>query len=85
MQKMIRLNETASNQLDDLSKETGQSKQELLAVAVDMLIRKYFLEKANKELAELKKNPKEWQEYLDEHEAWDSTLLDGLEDFKYED
>ena len=77
--KMIRITEQASLQLDKLAKETDESKQDLLAKAVQMLAKKYFLLKANREMAELKKDPKAWKEYMQEHESWNNTLLDGLE------
>lgn len=77
--KMIRIAEDTSQRLDKLAEETQESKQDLLSKAVQMLTRKYFLEKANHELEELKKDPKAWKEYMEEHEAWDETLLDGLE------
>ncbi|KKQ12085.1 MAG: hypothetical protein WCS92_01975 [Candidatus Babeliales bacterium] len=77
--KMIRITEETSHRLDELVEETHESKQALLDKAVQMLTRKYFLVKANNELAELKKDPKAWKEYMEEHEAWDETLLDGLE------
>lgn len=69
--KMIRISEKISQQLDELAEETHESKQDLLAKAVQMLSRKHFLEKANYELAELKKDPKAWKEYMEEHESWD--------------
>jgi predicted transcriptional regulator len=77
--KMIRITEETSQKLDELAEETNESKQDLVGKAVQMLTRKYFLVKTNQELADLKKDPKAWKEYLDEHEAWDQTLLDGLE------
>lgn len=77
--KMIRIAEGTSQRLDELAEETHESKQDLLDKAVQMLARKYFLVKTNNELAELKKDPKAWKEYMQEHEAWDETLLDGLE------
>lgn len=85
MQKMIRISEEASNCLSELAEQTGTSKQDLLSQAITMLSRKYFLEKANRELEEIAKDPQAWREYLEEHEAWDSTLLDGLEESSHGD
>jgi predicted DNA-binding protein len=77
--KMIRITEEISQRLDDLSEETQESKQDLLAQAVHLLTRQYFLEKTNNELLELRKDKKAWKEYLKEQESWDATLLDGLD------
>ena len=83
--KMIRLNEESDQQLDEIAKETGETKQDLMKAAVALLARKYFFEKANKAFAELRKDKKAWQEELEERKLWDATLLDGLKDDSYDD
>jgi predicted transcriptional regulator len=35
-------------------------------------------------MARLQANPDAWHEYLEEAEAWDATLLDGLDELPYE-
>lgn len=80
MSKMIRISNNTNNCLDKLSAETGYSKKSLLEKAVDILLRKYFLEKTNKEYEALKKNPVAWNIELEERKLWDNILLDGLED-----
>ena len=84
MYKMVRVSEEMSKWLDEMVKDTGKSKQDLVAEAIDMLYRKYFIEKGNRAYAEMKKDSKKWQEELEERALWDCTLLDGLENDKYE-
>ena len=79
MPKMIRLSDTANDQLDKMSAETDEPKQQLLDKAVELLARRYFLEKTNRQYAALKKDPQAWKEELEERELWDATLLDGLQ------
>ena len=43
-----------------------------------------LFEKGNRAYAEMKKDSKKWQEELEERALWDCTLLDGLENDKYE-
>jgi len=38
-----------------------------------------FLEAANRSYAALRKDTKAWKAELEEREAWDATLSDGLE------
>ncbi len=84
MYKMIRMSEEVSRDLDEMSNDTGESKQDLMAEAIKMLQRKYFWEKGNRAYADLRKDPKKWKAELEERAAWESTLLDGLKDDKYE-
>ncbi len=78
MPKMIRLSDAASLQLDKLSQETHETKQQLLDRAVDLLARRFFLEKTNKQYAAIKQDAKAWQAELEEREEWDVALMDGL-------
>ncbi len=79
MTKMSRITTTTSTTLDDLQKSTGKTKQKLIEIAVEKLYNEYFVYKANKAYAKLKKNKKAWQEELKEREIWNQTLIDGLE------
>jgi len=42
--------------------------------------RKEFLQAAEECYARLRKDPKAWQEELEERAVWETTLLDGLEE-----
>ena len=84
MYKMIRMSDETSQYLDGLAKDTGESKQELMAEAVKYLHRKYMFEKANQAYEKLKADPEKWKKELEERALWDTTLLDGLEDDDYE-
>ncbi len=78
MTKMIRITRATAQNLDELSKLSGSSKQAILESAVEAFLRDQFLKKANEEYAHIKANPKLWALELQEREDWDVTLLDGL-------
>ena len=81
MSKLIRINDVASKNLEDLVKITGRSRQVLLQKALEDYLKREFILKANEEMASYKhSDPKGWKEMMDEFEEWDITLLDGLED-----
>ena len=79
MTKLTRISEKAAKNLDLVSKMTGKTKQLVLEEALDHFTREQFIKKANEEYAEFIKNPKALEEELEEQSAWDTTLLDGLE------
>lgn len=80
MSKMMRVSENTSNNLNYLTKITGETKQQLIDEAIELLLRKKFFKKAAQADEELAKDPKAWKTYLKEHQEWDSTNLDGLEE-----
>src|SRR3990172_8635395 len=49
MSKMMRINDATAEQLENLTKITGKSKQDLIAKAIDALARELFLKKTNEE------------------------------------
>lgn len=77
---MMRISDFAAEQLDELAKLTGESKQKLMDKALASLARYSFIQKGNEQYAALKKDKKAWKELLNEREEWDVVLLDGLED-----
>lgn len=87
MSKMIRMSEESSKYLDQLADEMAQSKQDLLALAIQELYKKHFFEKAEKSYERLQKNPAAWAAALAERQLWESTASDGLdkddEDYDY--
>ena len=77
---MMRISNQTDQLLDRLSEESSDSKQDLMEKAMKLLMRTYFLEKTNKEYAELKNNESAWADEESEREIWDITLYDGLDD-----
>lgn len=51
----------------------------ILDRAIEEYRRRQFLEGLRADFAALRRDPKAWQEELNERKEWDSTLGDGLE------
>jgi len=79
MSKTMRVTDNAYEKLEELSEETGFSKQDLIDRAIEELSRKLFFKKVNKAYSKLRSNPKEWEEELQEREEWES-INDQLDD-----
>ena len=75
----MRISDITVKQLDDLTKMTSKSKQDIIAKAIDVLARELFLKKINQEYEQLKKDPKAWDQDRAALEKWDVTLSDGLD------
>ena len=75
-----RISQRAHQTLRRLSKETGQSSEEILDRALEALERKQLLDGINEGYAALKADPEAWEEELEERELWDATLGDGHHD-----
>lgn len=80
MTKVIRISDSAYETLDQLGQAKGLSKQIIIEKALKKMARESLLDAANKAYAELRADPKKWQEELEERAEWESTLSDGLED-----
>lgn len=76
----VRINPKAYIMLQRLAKQSGEPMQSILAKAIELYRREAFLQKANQAFAELRKNPKAWQEELKERQDWDITLSDDIKD-----
>jgi hypothetical protein len=76
----VRVTDVSRDKLRSLARETGLKQQELLDRAVEALRRQVFLESANAAFAELKADEKAWKEELEERDAWDEAMSDGLEE-----
>lgn len=79
MSKIMRVTENAYNKLEELSEETGYSKQDLIDRAIEELSRKLFFKKVNKAYVKLRSNAKQWEEELKERSEWES-INDHLDD-----
>lgn len=80
MSKLMRIGDATLDQLESLSKLTGQSKQKILDQAVALYAYEQILKKANDQYAALKQDTQAWQEIEEERKAWEHTLTDGLKD-----
>jgi predicted DNA-binding protein len=76
----VRVSEHTHATLRNLAAETGEPMQELIAEAVEAFRRRRILELTNTAYAAMRSDPEIWQEELEEREAWDTILRDGLED-----
>ena len=75
----VRLSPRAHQMLQRLAKEADESMQAILDKAIESYRREEFLRAANRDYAELRRNPKGWKQELRERELWEQTLADGLE------
>jgi len=75
----IRLQDKTHKALKEISRVTGKSLQAALEGAVEQERRRIYLEGLSADYAELRKDPKAWNEFRKELKEWDATLKDGLE------
>lgn len=74
----IKISSTSYNTLQQIAARSGESIEALLDQAIEQYRRQKFLEAANKAYAPLRNNPEEWAIEMEERQAWDVTLDDGL-------
>lgn len=79
MSLTVRIRSTTHSALQGLSKATGKTMQDVLALAIDEFRRKWMLAATSDALRELKKDRKAWKEMMAEQKLWEGTLADGLE------
>ena len=75
----VRISSTSHNILKELAAHSGESMQVILDQAIEQYRRQVFLQEANQAYAALRNHSEAWQAELEEREAWDVTLSDGLE------
>ncbi len=75
----MRINTDTYLKLQQIAEETNESKQDIIARAIDKFARELFLKKANEAYSLLRQSPKEWKELIEEEKEWDVTLADGLD------
>jgi len=75
----VRIAEETHQILRALAEESGQPMSEVLAEAIEMLRRRRLLEQSNAAYAVLRADPTAWQAEQQERQAWETTLVDGLE------
>jgi len=76
---IVTISNTSYQALAELSASSGKPIQTVLEQAIEQYRRQQFLAAANQAYITLRDRPEDWQEELEEREAWDSTLEDGLE------
>jgi hypothetical protein len=76
----VRIKLDTSKTLRELAAETGRSMTDVLADAVDAYARQVLLDRTNVAYAALRSDEGSWAEELEEREAWETTLGDGLDD-----
>jgi hypothetical protein len=74
----VRIDTETRAALNELSRQTGQSMQSLLARAVEAYRREYFFDRLDAAYISLQADPVAWEEELAERHAWEATLADGL-------
>lgn len=78
--KMMRIREDTFASIKEVAEEEHESMQALLARAWELYRRQRILELSNAVYAAMREDPQAWQEELEEREALEGTLADGLED-----
>ena len=82
---LIRVNTDTRNLIAKLAKENQTSLGELVDLAVRKLEREQFWKQYNEDYERLKADPDAWNDYQEEIRAWDVTLMDGLEEYPYDE
>ena len=74
----VRISSISYNMLKELAAQSGESMQVILGKAIEQYRRQVFLQQASLAYAALRSNSEAWQAELEEREAWNVTLSDGL-------
>lgn len=81
----VKIPETAHAALAELARDRKQPMGAVMADLVSQEERRAFLEQINEDFARLKADPAAWQDYWDEHLSMEGTLMDGLEEYPWEE
>ncbi len=81
----VRITEETHQTLRELANTTHQSMAEVIAKAVELYEEHRFWDEVDEAYARIWADPQLTAEELAERAAWDVTLMDGLQDFPYED
>lgn len=76
----VRVREETHRALRQLAEQEGDTLQDVLSRAVEAYRRMRILAETNAGYAALRADPVAWQEELEEREAWEIALSDGLEE-----
>ena len=75
----VRIDSSTHRLLHQMAKQFDESMQTVLSKAVELYRQEHFLMKCNDAYLALKKNPKAWQDELDERKAWEAAGPDNTE------
>jgi phage tail tape-measure protein len=64
--------------LHEISQQEKISIQAVLEKAIEKYRRQYVLAQTNRAYTKLRKNPKAWEEEMNERTSWENTLSDDL-------
>jgi phage shock protein A len=76
----IEISSISHANLIKLAETVGEPVQDVLDQAIEDYRRQVFLRQLSQDFAKLRSDPELWQEELAERQAWDVTLMDGLDD-----
>jgi predicted transcriptional regulator len=76
----VEIGSTSYKMLQEIAARSGESIPQILDKAIDQYRKQKFLESANQAYTALRNNPEAWASEIEEREAWDVTLADGLEE-----
>jgi predicted transcriptional regulator len=74
----VRVSEATRDQLRRLAAAEKKPMRAIIAAAIEAYRRERFLGAVNKGYAAVRDDPVAWATVLEEREAWDDVLLDGL-------
>jgi predicted transcriptional regulator len=80
MTTTVRISATAHEILKEESRATGRSMQAVLEDAIEHFRRRRFIADVNAAYSRVREDEQAWREVLNEREAWESTIDDGLND-----
>lgn len=72
-----RVSSQAHQVIRRIAEETGETSEQILDRALDLLERERLLDAINAGYAALRADPEAWAEERAERDAWDATLADG--------
>lgn len=81
----IRVPMTTYTRLRDMAQQSNISIAQVIEQLIEERQRREMVKIMTKDFQRLRANPEAWKSYQEELSAWDVTLLDGLEDFPWED
>ena len=75
----IRIDESDKKTIDEICGHSGQSAQAIIHEAVEEYRRRRLLQQANEAYGKLRNDPDASKAELEERDAWDIAVADGLE------
>ena len=82
---MIRVDAKTRDLFAKMAEEDHKTIGEMVDAAAKKMHRDRFWKNYYDAYAKLRADPEAWADYQDEMRAWDATLMDGLEDYPYDD